>query len=332
LNTGVPRAKWWRLLARIARVLGLAVLVAASLVTFPNALAWMIAFWLAWATVWLVRGGRGWAAFAVCGAVVLVKCVPWTPGVAQLASIAGVVVVARVIAARGGSDRQTRLIGLASAIALWLAWVMMLLDWRAAARCSRAPTLKRGRPIVCLGNSMTSMGRPAGGYPEVLAEVVAVPVVNLGQPGLTARQALRLLPDLDKAEPQVVVVELGGNDYLQGRTLAAVKADLETILAACERIGAQVVLMEIPRHYVWDFYWGLERELAREHDIELVPDTAIRRLLLASPTMPPGQWTHVPFLTQSDGLHPNQRGNRLLAEYVLAALGRMYGPAILQAP
>jgi lysophospholipase L1-like esterase len=51
-------------------------------------------------------------------------------------------------------------------------------------------------------------------------------------------------------------------------------------------------------------------------------------MLLSSPTLPPGTWTGGPFLTQDDGLHPNERGNRLIAERVAAALERMYGPAI----
>jgi lysophospholipase L1-like esterase len=72
----------------------------------------------------------------------------------------------------------------------------------------------------------------------------------------------------------------------------------------------------------------VERELARHYALELVPDTAIRRLLLSSPTMPPGQWTGGPYLTGDDGLHPNARGNQLLAEYMAAALERIYGPAV----
>ena len=66
--------------------------------------------------------------------------------------------------------------------------------------------------------------------------------------------------------------------------------------------------------------------------MELIPDTVVRRLLLASPTLPPGMWTSGPFLTESDGVHPNERGNELLAQVVAAALERIYGPQIRRLP
>jgi lysophospholipase L1-like esterase len=125
------------------------------------------------------------------------------------------------------------------------------------------------------------------------------------------------------------VLELGGNDFVQGQSRQAVKENLEQIIVACRERGAEVILMEVPRGFFSDPYWGLERQLARQYRLELIPDTAIRRLLLSSPTMPPGQWTSGPFLTQDDGLHPNARGNRLLAEYVATALKRRYGRSIV---
>jgi lysophospholipase L1-like esterase len=288
----------------------------------------MIAFWLLWATLGLVRARGGFLPLAVCAAIVLVKRAPWTPGLGLLAGVALTALGATWLAGKSEDRRAARPIVWLGIAAVWLAWFVMATDWYASAHGSRRLTLVPGRPVVCLGNSMTSMGPPQGGYPEVLAKLVSIPVVNLGQPGITTQQALALLPRLEDADPQVVVLELGGNDFVQGRSRAAVKENLESLIQACLEKGAEVVLVEIPRGYISDPYWGLERELARDYALELVPDTAIRRLLLSSPTMPPGQWTRGPYLTQEDGLHPNARGNQILAEYVAAALERIYGPAI----
>jgi lysophospholipase L1-like esterase len=217
----------------------------------------------------------------------------------------------------------------ASLLLLWGAWGVMLLDWRAGARCGRSVALLADRPVVCLGDSMTSLGPPRGGYPEHLARLIALPVVNGGRPGLTTERALgEALPRALAAGPQVVVVELGGNDFVQGRSRASVKENLEAIITACRARGAEVILMEIPRGYMIDGYAGLERELARKHDLELIADTALRRLWLSSPTLPPGKWTGGPFLTEADGLHPNARGNQLLARYVAAAIERLFGPGV----
>jgi len=140
-----------------------------------------------------------------------------------------------------------------------------------------------------------------------------------------------MLDRLAKTDPQAVILELGGNDYVQGHPRQVVEENLEEIIVACRERGAEVILMEVPRGYFSDPYRGVERRLARKFHLELIPDTAIRRLLLSSPTMPPGQWTSGPYLTQDDGLHPNAQGNQLLAEYVADALKQLYGPAIRRA-
>ena len=136
------------------------------------------------------------------------------------------------------------------------------------------------------------------------------------------------LPEITRLNPQVVVIELGGHDFLKGYSRAATKTQLTTIIDSVRRIGAEVVLVEVPRAFISDPYWGLEREIARQEDVELVPDTAMRRIFLRSTVFPPGTWLGPPFLTDESGIHPNERGNQMLAEYVAAALVRMYGPQI----
>lgn len=306
----------------------MALIVAASLAAFPTETPWMIAFWLLWGTIRLLRSRGAWGPLAACALIVLVKRIPWTPGLGLLAGVALSCLLAGWLVGRSQSAGAVRGIAWLEAAVLWIAWAAMVFDWYAATRGPRDVAIAPGLPVVCLGDSMTSMGPPHGGYPEVLAGLVTIPVVNLGQPGMTTRQALRLLDRLALADPQVVVVELGGNDFVQGQSRGVVKQNLEQIIVACRDRGADVILMEVPRGFFSDPYWGLERQLAREHHLELIPDTAIRRLLLSSPTMPPGQWTSGPFLTQDDGLHPNARGNQHLAEYVAAALARLYGAAI----
>jgi hypothetical protein len=87
--------------------------------------------------------------------------------------------------------------------------------------------------------------------------------------------------------------------------------------------------MEIPRGFITDAYAGLDRELARKNDLELICDTAIRNLVLRSPAGPIGFWTGGPYLSD-DGLHPNRHGDEYLADCVAAALVRLCGPGILK--
>ncbi|HEX5444483.1 MAG TPA: GDSL-type esterase/lipase family protein, partial [Pirellulales bacterium] len=202
-----------------------------------------------------------------------------------------------------------------------------------AAHANHAIAPLDDRPIVCIGDSLTSFGR-AGGYPEVLATMISAPVVNLGQPGITSAEALKQLPALRAARPQAVVIELGGHDFLKDSSLlktrsrAETKQNLVQFITAAQKLNAEVVIIEIPRAFFSDPFAGLERELARQFDLELVADTAIRELVLYSPYAPPGMWTGGPYLSE-DGLHPNTRGIELLARHVARALAHLYGPAVL---
>ena len=199
---------------------------------------------------------------------------------------------------------------------MWAAWLVAAVEWHAAARTGRRPALDGKRPVVCIGDSLTWGMSREGGYPRVLGRMLSVPVLDLSRPGITSAMALQDLPAIIAADPQAVVVELGGHDYLQGLGRASTKANLEEFIAAAREVGAEVVVMEIPRGFITDPFAGLERELAREHDLELVSDTAIRQLVVWGPRY------------SEDELHPNARGNALLAGYVAGALERMFGPAV----
>jgi lysophospholipase L1-like esterase len=181
------------------------------------------------------------------------------------------------------------------------------------------------RPVVCLGDSLT-----AGGYPALLGEKLTVPVVDLSAEGDTTQDAIEQLPEVRRLRPQVVVMEIGGNDYVQGASRQETHANLKGIISDCRKAGAEVVLVEIPRGFVTDPYGGLERELARREDLQLLSDSTIRWFVLRSPFAPPGMWLGREWHLSDDGLHPNARGNEALAASVADALEQLYGPEILK--
>jgi lysophospholipase L1-like esterase len=220
--------------------------------------------------------------------------------------------------------RPRRLLWLGTA-AVWIAWAGMAYQWQRSAYAGRVLTIQPLLPVACIGDSLTKFG-----YPACLQELVSLPVVDLSCSGITSEQALTIIPALLRANPQVVVIELGGHDYLKGRSRSATRENLEKLVAASRSIGAEVIIMEIPRGFITDPFGGLEREMARQDHLELIPDTAIRRLVLWSPAAPPGMWLRREQRLSDDGLHPNSRGNQMLAEYVAEALRGMYGPAVLK--
>jgi lysophospholipase L1-like esterase len=171
--------------------------------------------------------------------------------------------------------------------------------------------------------------RPDRGYPEQLKGMLSVPVINLGMSGITARQALGQMDRVLAENPQVVVIELGGHDFLKGHGRLATKQNLSAMIDRCRAGGAEVVLMEIPRGFIFDPYASLEREIAFEKDVQLVPDTWLRQVVILGPVFPLGRWFPDQRLSD-DGIHSNRRGSEAIARRVAAALRKMYGEDVLK--
>lgn len=293
-----------------------------SLLVFPTALPWMILFWLIAAAVRMLGGRPAWGPLAVCVGIVLVKRVDWAPGLIVLGFVMIGVGTCDLLLRRRKALPAKRFAAIALPL-LAVAWIGMAWNWRAVEHTTRRPSLLPDRPIVCVGDSLTVFG-----YPLVLREQVRIPVLDRSTGGINSEQGLQKIPEILERNPQVVVIELGGQDFFQKRDRAETKKNLERLILESRAIGAEVILFEIPRGFVTDPYAGLDRELAREHDLELITDSAIRNLVIWSPVNPTGELFRKKL--SYDGLHPNERGHRYLADRVMEALVRLYGREILK--
>lgn len=132
-------------------------------------------------------------------------------------------------------------------------------------------------------------------------------VINVSISGETASGGRRRLPELlQRQRPDLVVLELGGNDALRGRPPTVIAADLRALIVTSRRAGAQVLLlgMRIPPNYgraYSEAFAALYPQLAQSEGVPLVP------FLLAGVGGVPG-------LMQADGIHPTAAAQpRLLA-------------------
>ena len=114
----------------------------------------------------------------------------------------------------------------------------------------QSPELAAGSLVLALGDSITqgTGAPPEAAYPTQLALLTGWNVVNAGVPGDTSAQALARLPALlAEHQPALVVVSLGGNDFLRRLPEAETETNLRSVVALARAAGAQVLLVAVPR-------------------------------------------------------------------------------------
>ncbi len=183
------------------------------------------------------------------------------------------------------------------------------------AACSKPPAyppLAANAVVLAFGDSVT-FGTGAGlheNYPTRLAARSGWNVVNAGIPGDTASAArARIEAALQENNPALVIVELGGNDFLRRRSEPEVKEDLRAILKSVRQSGAMPVLVAVPAFSLVN--WGLSdaaiySALAEEEKVLLIENVFSK--VLSDPDL------------RADPIHPNAQGYRVLADGVADGL------------
>ena len=102
-------------------------------------------------------------------------------------------------------------------------------------------------------------------------------IINASISGETAANGVHRLPALlERHAPDVLVIELGGNDGLRGLKLQQIRRSLQGLIDMGKSAGAEIVLAGIHLHanYGAKFnqqFLGIYRELAAQNKIHLVP-------------------------------------------------------------
>ena len=185
-------------------------------------------------------------------------------------------------------------------------------------------TAAADRPVILfLGTSLTAgLGLdPDSAYPARIQRKIDsagmnFEVVNAGVSGETAAGLLRRLDWVLRRPAAVIVVETGANDGLRGQPVSATKGTIGKILdrVAKEQPNAKVLLMQMETapnlgaSYTSAFH-AMYPALAREHGVTLLPFLLDRV-------------AGFPSLNQADGIHPNNRGEAIVAENVWKGLER----------
>ncbi len=149
-----------------------------------------------------------------------------------------------------------------------------------------------------------------------LADELPFQLINASESGRTTAGGAAGLDWTLRSKPDLVVLELGGNDGLRGIPVADVEKNLRSMIEGARAAGARVLLLGVrmPPNYgeYAEAFDALYPQLAAEYGLAFVPYFM-------------DGVGGVPELNLPDGLHPTPEGHERLADNVIGALRSVLG-------
>ncbi len=167
-----------------------------------------------------------------------------------------------------------------------------------------------GQQAIAFGDSITAGYGVAEeqAYPVLLGQQLGIPILNRGISGDTTMTGLaRLQSDVLDENPWLVIVGLGGNDFLQKLPKTETEQNLRTMTNAIQDKGAIVVLLGMNLGILKDTYKALYERVSRDTGAYLIPQ--VLKGILDDPSR-----------RQDDVIHPNPAGHAVLANRIAEAL------------
>jgi len=151
---------------------------------------------------------------------------------------------------------------------------------------------------------------------ELLEQDSEIKFINASISGDTTSGGVSRLPEaLKRFTPDLVVIELGGNDGLRGYSLKDMRQNLTTMVETSESAGAEVLLlvMQIPTNYGAAYtrrFAQIYEKVAESTGAALVP-------FFLEPIAQDRDYF------QRDGVHPTADAQPLLVEHVISELAQL---------
>ena len=176
--------------------------------------------------------------------------------------------------------------------------------------------------IVALGDSVTAGYGVAKeeAYPFLLEKKLqkkfpGAKVINAGISGATTASAISNLRWQMKRKFDLLILCLGGNDGLRGLNLKNSKNNLSRAITVAKENGIKVLLvgMKIPKNYGGQYrkeFEAMYPALAKKHNVPLMP------FLLKDVGA-------VKSLNLPDGIHPNAKGYKIVAENIFPIVEKL---------
>lgn len=151
---------------------------------------------------------------------------------------------------------------------------------------------------------------------QLTSQKPTLKIVNSSISGETTAGGLgRLEKLIVQYQPNLIIIELGGNDALRGLELEATKSNLKKMIEIAKRSDCQVLLlgMQIPTNYGKKYSQDFQKlygDIASSTKVKLVP------FFLDNVALNPN-------LFQADRIHPNEKAQKIMMQNVWAILKNM---------
>jgi acyl-CoA thioesterase-1 len=157
--------------------------------------------------------------------------------------------------------------------------------------------------LLVIGDSVTAgLNDGERTWPRMLSEKSNCEILDASQPGATLVSA-RKQNACFKNATGIVILEIGGNNLLEGLSVDQFARNLEQLLADVSRPDRTIVMFELPLPPLCSRYGVVQRHLAKQYHVRLIP----RRIFIDVLTT--GGAT-------VDGIHLSAMGQSLMADRI----------------
>ncbi len=171
----------------------------------------------------------------------------------------------------------------------------------------------RGTSLIAFGDSLVEgVGATKDNdFVSILSKLIGQPIINMGVSGNTSKNGLDRIDTVTSQKPKVVLVLLGGNDFLRKIPKAETFKNIDDVVFKIQQSGAVVILLGVRGGILTDQY---------EEQFENIADN--RGALYVKDVLD-GIITNQKYM--SDAIHPNDAGYKKIAEKVEPALKKALG-------
>lgn len=168
-----------------------------------------------------------------------------------------------------------------------------------------------GVDIIAYGDSLVEgVGSTTGNdFVSVLSRKINHSIINLGHSGDTTKDGLDRIGEIDQYNPKIVILLLGGNDYLKKVPINETRENLSSIIEYIQSKGSIVLLLGVRGGVVSDPFEKEFKDLNHKYKTAFVEDVLDGLV---------GKTKYM-----SDLVHPNDAGYKRIADRIYPVLSKL---------